>query len=149
MGILEKKNDRIGDVKNAIELIENDLQNIVNAKKAQDKEEIEAALNSFYRNRKTLKDIVDEDIMKDFDRAVDAILEKPVVRQGKGHYIQYAMDLIENDLQNIMDAKVTKDKEDMEVALNSFYKNRKTVNNIVDEDIVKEFERRVDAILKR
>merc|ERR1711862_1006203 len=79
--ILEKKNDRIDDVKDAMESIENDLQNIMDAKNSQDKEDIETALHSFYENRKTLKvKGVDKDIIKDFDGVVDSILEKPIIR---------------------------------------------------------------------
>merc|ERR1711862_68495 len=190
--ILEKKNDRHGDVKNAKELVENDLQHIMDAKNSQDKEDIEIAMRSFYENRKTLKEMgVDKDIIKDFDGVVDSILEKANIRTDEsimeaaspslymnrktlkdkgvdektikeydyefdailekkndrnGDVIN-AIKLVENDIQNIMDAK---DKEDKETALHSFYENRKTLKDIgVDKDIIKDFDREVDAILEK
>merc|ERR1711862_346264 len=129
--ILEKKNDRIDDVENAMELIENDLQNIMDAKNSQDKEDIETALHSFYENRKTLKEKgADKDAIKDFDGVVDAILEKPNIRTDESMKPTSSdMDLMEQDLQNIMDAKESQDDEDMEAALHSFYKNRKTLKD--------------------
>merc|ERR1711862_791443 len=150
--ILEKKNDRIDDVKDAMELIENDLQNIMDAKNSQDKEDIETALHSFYENRKTLKEKgVDKDIIKDFDGVVDSILEKPIIRTDESMKATSSdIDLMEQDLQYIMDAKESQDDEDMEAALHSFYKNRKTLKDKgVDESTMKEYDYQVDAILEK
>merc|ERR1711862_1009920 len=150
--ILEKKNDRIDDVKDAMESIENDLQNIMDAKNSQDKEDIETALHSFYENRKTLKEKgADKDAIKDFDRVVDAILEKPNIRTDESMKATSSdMDLMEQDLQNIMDAKESQDDEDMEAALHSFYKNRKTLKDKgVDESTMKEYDYEIDAILEK
>merc|ERR1711862_752140 len=118
--ILEKKNDRIDDGKDAMESIENDLQNIMDAKNSQDKEDIETALHSFYENRKTLKEKgVDKDIIKDFDRVVDSILEKPNIRT---------------------------DESMMEASSPSFYMNRKTLKDKgVDEKTIKEYDYEFDA----
>merc|ERR1719438_770842 len=130
-----------------MDLMEQDLQNIMDAKSNQDDEDMEAALHSFYMNRKTLKDKgVDEDTMKEFDREVDAILEKPEIRTGKSMEATSSdMDLMEQDLQNIMDAKESQDNEGMEDALNSFYMNRKTLKDKgVDESTMKGYDYEVD-----
>merc|ERR1711862_1059985 len=135
-----------------IDLMEDGLQNIMDAKKTQNDEDMEAALHSFYMNRKTLKDKgVDEDTMKEFDREVDAILEKPDIRTGKSMEATSSdMDLMEQDLQNIMDAKSNQDDEGMEEALHSFYRNLETLKDKgVDEKTVKEYDGEVYAILEK
>jgi len=140
-----------------IDLMEYDLQNIMDAKSTQDDEDMEAALRSFYGNRKTLKDKgVDEDIIKEFDREVDGILNMPEI--GKAWLVQGKSkepassdrDLMWYDIQNIMDAKNTHNDEDIETALHSFYRNRETLKDKgVDEDSMKEFDREVNAIIKK
>merc|ERR1711862_143432 len=111
-------------------------------------EDMEAALFSFYGNRQALKEKgIDGSIVKDFDKKVDAILNMPDIGET---WNSSDMDLMEQDLQNIMDAKSNQDDEDMEDALHSFYRNRKTLKDKgVDEDTMKEFDREVDAILEK
>merc|ERR1711983_594274 len=124
----------------------------MDAKESQDDEDMEAALHSFYKNRKTLKDKgADKDAIKDFDRVVDAILEKPNIRTDESMKATSSdIDLMEQDLQYIMDAKESQDDEDMEAALHSFYKNRKTLKDKgVDESTMKEYDYEVDAILEK
>merc|ERR1711862_1049520 len=54
-----------------------DMQNILKAKNNQDNEDMEAALHSFYGNRKPSKDNGgDEGVVKEFIDAVDVILKK-------------------------------------------------------------------------
>merc|ERR1711862_837228 len=94
---------------------------------------------------------VDEDTMKEFDREVDSILEKPDIRTGKSREATSSdIDLMEQDLQNIMDAKESQDNEGMEDALNSFDMNRKTLKDKgVDESTMKGYDYEVDAILEK
>merc|ERR1719438_612304 len=97
-----------------MDLMEQDLQNIMDAKSNQDDEDMEDALHSFYRNRKTLKDKgVDEDTMKEFDREVDAILEKPEIAKSRED-VKEAMRNIRMDMRKILKAKKTQDGEGRE-----------------------------------
>merc|ERR1719464_1405718 len=111
---------------------------------------MEAALHSFYWNRKTLKDKdVDEDVMKEFNDTVDAILKKRK-QLSLDDKVKETMRNMQYDMQNILKVKSNQDSEDMEVALHSFYANRKTLKEKgVDEDAMKEFSDTVGAILKK
>lgn len=144
------KEGKNSDMKHAMTLIEYDLQNIMDAKNTHDNEGMEAALYSFYGNRKTLREKgVDEDIMKDFDHEVDTILEKPDVRLSMSDEgVKEVLESINQDVKNVMEAKNSQDKEDMEAALVSFYRNRKTLDEIgFDPSITKDFDEKVDSIL--
>merc|ERR1711862_631828 len=110
----------------------------MDAKNTKDGEGMKAALHSFHENRKKLKDKgVDESVMKEFDVEVDAILKNKDLRQGRISN----MDRIENDLQNIMDAR-----EGMDDALHSFIENRKSFKY---EAVMKKFDNYVEAILNK
>merc|ERR1711982_289084 len=134
--------------KETMDHIKKDMKKILEAKESKDNEDMEAALFSFYGNRQALKEKgIDGSIVKDFDKKVDAILNMPDIGET---WHSSDMDLMEQDLQNIMDAKSNQDDEDMEDALHSFYRNRKTLKDKgVDEDTMKEFDREVDAILEK
>merc|ERR1711983_207758 len=118
------------DVKEAMRNIRMDMSEILKAKKTQDDESMETALYSFYGNRKTLKkEGVNESILTDFDAKVEVILNKPDIKKGKSedYLVGELMDLIEDDVQNIKDAKEIQDGEGMEDALHSFHRNRKAL----------------------
>jgi len=128
-----------------------DMQNILKAKSSQDKEDMEAALHSFYRNRKALKSKdVDENVLNEFNDAVESILKKQDVRLSKSKdSIETSLKLMNQDLKDIREANNAKDNEDMEAALRSFYTNRKTLKDKgVDENVMKDFGDKVNAILK-
>merc|ERR1740121_261765 len=150
--ILEMKQLSQDDkVKETMINMQYDMQNIVKAKNNQDNEDMESALHSFYINRKTLKENgADEGAMKEFSDAVDAVLKKSDVGLGKRkNGIKRVMESINQDLNNILEAKNSDDAEDMEAALHSFYGNRKTLkDNGADEGVVKEFSDAVDDILE-
>merc|ERR1740129_1772008 len=101
------------EIKETMRNMQHDMQNILKAKSNQDNEDMEAALHSFYGNRKTLKGkSVDEDVMKDFDDTVGAILKKPDVRLSRNKEgVKKTLEFINQDLKNLMKAKNTQDNE--------------------------------------
>merc|ERR1719464_1123895 len=151
--ILKKQEARLGKrkvgVKKTLEFINQDLKNMMEAKNTQDKEDMEAALVSFYGNRQTLKEKgFDESIMKDFDEKVDVILGMKELSQDEK--VKETMRNMQYDMQNILKAKSNQDNEGMEAALHSFYGNRKTLKGKgVDEDVMKDFDDAVGSILKK
>merc|ERR1740121_2564495 len=103
-----------------------DMQNNLKAKSSQDKEDMEDALVSFYGNRKSLKEKgFDESIMNDYDEKVGVILGMKQLSQDEK--AKETMINMQYDMQNILKAKSSQDKEDMEAALHSFSKNRKAL----------------------
>merc|ERR1740121_45855 len=137
-------------VKETMRSMQYDVQNILKAKSTQNNEDMETALHSFYRNRKTLKgNGVDVGVMKEFDDTVEAILKKPGVGQGKKKKgVTKTLESINQDLKNMMKARSTQDNEYMEAALVSFYGNRKTLEDKdVDENILRDFDEKVNVIL--
>merc|ERR1712190_224228 len=122
---------------------------MIEAKNTQDNEVMEDALASFYGNRKTLKEKgFDDSIIKDFDEKVGVILgAKQLSQQEKSKETMINM---QYDMQNILKAKSNQDKENMEAALHSFYRNRKALkNNGVDEEVLNEFNDAVASVLQK
>merc|ERR1719232_1890263 len=109
---------------------------------------MEAALHSFYGNRKTLKEKgVDEGFIKGFDDKIELILNKPDGRQGKSwKRAKGELEVINQDLESVLEAE---NDESEEEALISFYKDRyKLKEEGVDESILKKYEEKLDGILE-
>merc|ERR1719232_549082 len=109
---------------------------------------MEAALHSFYGNRKTLKEKgVDEGFIKGFDDKIELILNKPDGRQGKSwKRAKGELEVINQDLESILEAE---NDESEEEALISFYKDfQKLKEEGVDDSILKKYEEKLDGILE-
>jgi len=147
---LRRKIFQDAETRETMQHIRQDIRDILKAKHTQDDEDMEAALHSFYGNRKALKDKgVDEGFMKGFDHKIDLIL-KPDGRQGKSkESAKGKLEVIDHDLEKIMEAENIHDEEVMEAALISFYEDRQKLKEKgVDESILKDYEEKLDDILE-
>lgn len=112
--------------------IDEDLNNLIEANIDQDSKDMETALISFYGNRQKLNEKgVDDAVLTYFDDKVDIILK------------------VGQDVWNMIDALHKQEKENMEVAMNSFQGNRKILKvKGVNKAIIKKFEDKVDIVLR-
>jgi len=148
------------NLKETMKNIEEDMNNIMDAKDNENKQDVDAALASFYYNRKTLKGKGVDDIdMKYLDDEVDKILngkDEKVDVTNKDMMTQLLQDVylgetmknIKEDMDNIMEAKNNKNRKDIDASLSSFFNNRKTLRGMgVDVDIMNYLDDKVDGIL--